>query len=205
MPGDYNHTHNLIINTAKNLFLNNNYESISLREICKKSNITTGGFYRHFNDKHDLYCCIVKPVVDSLCLTFKNANNYELKVIESKNFDEIWSSDEKLFAEISNIIFSNYIEAKILINNSRGTDFENFIETIAINQAQNAIVLLKKASSLGLKINKIDKDEIIILAISQVSTIAKIFTSNIDKEIALKYAINSNKFFSAGWKALIFD
>ena len=52
--GTYEITHKKILESGKKLFLENGYERTNLRELCKGAGITTGAFYRHFEDKEAL-------------------------------------------------------------------------------------------------------------------------------------------------------
>ena len=53
--GTYAQTHETILKNGKELFLKEGFERANLREICRLSGVTTGGFYRHFKDKADLF------------------------------------------------------------------------------------------------------------------------------------------------------
>lgn len=44
-----------IIKATYEIFINNSYEGVHIREIAKKANISVGSFYQYFYDKEDLY------------------------------------------------------------------------------------------------------------------------------------------------------
>ncbi|MHC8514300.1 TetR/AcrR family transcriptional regulator [Sporosarcina sp. ITBMC105] len=44
-----------ILKATYDIFINNTYEDVHIREIAKKSNISIGSFYQYFYDKEDLY------------------------------------------------------------------------------------------------------------------------------------------------------
>ena len=50
----FDDTHTKILDCGKKHFLKNGFEKASLRDICKDAGVTTGAFYRHFNDKNEL-------------------------------------------------------------------------------------------------------------------------------------------------------
>lgn len=62
----YDLTHKKIIDSGKVNFLNDGYERANLRKICKDAGVTTGAFYRHFNDKEDLFISLVDPLANEL-------------------------------------------------------------------------------------------------------------------------------------------
>ncbi len=70
---------NKLIQSAKEVFIKNNYDDVSINEIVKKAKISRGGFYLYFNDKRDLYFYLIDEA--SLNLIDK------LKVFQDKSKD----------------------------------------------------------------------------------------------------------------------
>ena len=64
--GTYETTHEKILESGKQLFLKNGYERTNLRELCKGAGITTGAYYRHFEDKAALFSALVEPAVERI-------------------------------------------------------------------------------------------------------------------------------------------
>lgn len=55
---------NLIISVATEVFSSANYDTASINQICKKSNIAKGSFYQYFTDKLDLYIYIMTLAIE---------------------------------------------------------------------------------------------------------------------------------------------
>jgi len=55
---------NLIISAAMHEFSKANYNTASINQICKKSNIAKGSFYQYFTDKLDLYVYIMTLAIE---------------------------------------------------------------------------------------------------------------------------------------------
>lgn len=55
---------NLIISVAIDEFASANYDTASINQICKKSNIAKGSFYQYFTDKLDLYIYIMTIAIE---------------------------------------------------------------------------------------------------------------------------------------------
>lgn len=55
-----------ILECAKNIFLNNGYEQVTLSYICNQVGITTGAIYRRFSGKEELFRSIVEPAAGEL-------------------------------------------------------------------------------------------------------------------------------------------
>lgn len=55
---------NLIISAAIEEFSKADYNTASINQICKKSNIPKGSFYQYFTDKLDLYVYIMTIAIE---------------------------------------------------------------------------------------------------------------------------------------------
>ena len=64
--GDYEVTHNRILNSGKKIFKEQGFEKANLRAICKEAGVTTGAFYGHFEDKEALFSELVEPIVSQI-------------------------------------------------------------------------------------------------------------------------------------------
>jgi TetR/AcrR family transcriptional regulator len=59
------HKRSLIISVSIDEFSSANYDTASINQICKKSNIAKGSFYQYFTDKLDLYSYIMTIAIES--------------------------------------------------------------------------------------------------------------------------------------------
>lgn len=55
---------NLIISVSIDEFASANYDTASINQICKKSNIAKGSFYQYFTDKLDIYIYIMTLAIE---------------------------------------------------------------------------------------------------------------------------------------------
>ncbi|WP_321423399.1 TetR/AcrR family transcriptional regulator [uncultured Methanobacterium sp.] len=86
-------TKSRIMETAFKLFLKNGFADVSLNEIIRESDITTGGFYYHFDSKDTLLVEVIKKYIF----------NYFSSVIEQiKDFEG--TPEEKFRTVILNIV-----------------------------------------------------------------------------------------------------
>ena len=63
----------VILRTARELFLELGYNGISMRTIASKADLTTGAVYFHFKNKMEIYRTICLEAVDILIEKFKSA------------------------------------------------------------------------------------------------------------------------------------
>src|SRR5258707_9596392 len=66
MPYSAKHKHDTrqrILESARRLFNSKGFADVSIGEIMENAGLTHGGFYRHFNDKGELYAEAVRRVL----------------------------------------------------------------------------------------------------------------------------------------------
>lgn len=61
-----------ILECAKNDFLQNGYQGVSLKEICRHAGVTTGALYHRFSGKAELYKSVVEPISKKLLELLKS-------------------------------------------------------------------------------------------------------------------------------------
>lgn len=198
----YEFTHEKIIESGKLNFLNDGYERSNLRKICKDAGVTTGAFYRHFDDKEDLFISLVEPLVKEL-LGFYNK-------FEEESFQDIEKNCGQDLAEINidgSIESALYMFSKkelfnLLIYKSYGTKYENFIELLVekedINR-QKALQIISKKKNIKVEI---PKEAMHLLNHAFINALCEIVIhSQTEEEVKTNTRIVS-KFFYDGWKKL---
>ena len=111
----YDLTHKKIMDSGKVNFLNDGYERANLRKICKDAGVTTGAFYRHFNDKEDLFISLVDPLAKELLGFYNKFEEESFQNIE-KNCD----SHSKIYSSVYsfsmyNLYLTLYLKLNIII------------------------------------------------------------------------------------------
>ena len=198
----YEFTHEKIIESGKLNFLNDGYERSNLRKICKDAGVTTGAFYRHFDDKEDLFISLVDPLAKEL-LGFYNK-------FEEESFQDIEKNCGQDLAEINidgSIESALYMFSKkelfnLLIYKSYGTKYENFIELLVekedINR-QKALQIISKKKNIKVEI---PKEAMHLLNHAFINALCEIVIhSQTEEEVKTNTRIVS-KFFYDGWKKL---
>ena len=198
----YEFTHEKIIESGKLNFLNDGYERSNLRKICKDAGVTTGAFYRHFDDKEDLFISLVEPLVKEL-LGFYNK-------FEEESFQDIEKNCGQDLAEINidgSIESALYMFSKkelfnLLIYKSYGTKYENFIELLVEKEdinSQKALQIISKKKNIKVEI---PKEAMHLLNHAFINALCEIVIhSQTEEEVKTNTRIVS-KFFYDGWKKL---
>lgn len=110
-----------LMKAAAEEFLVQGFEKASLRKICERAGVTTGALYFFFENKEDLFCQIVEPVLDKIERLGK-----ELADTERNDISQGPDMDKKLME----LLWRNRREVQLLLEKSAGTRYADFGEKI---------------------------------------------------------------------------
>ncbi|AXV39787.1 TetR/AcrR family transcriptional regulator [Methanobacterium sp. BAmetb5] len=107
-------TKSRILQTAFNLFLEKGFASVSLNEVIKASDITTGGFYYHFDSKDSLMVAVIEKYI---------FNYFNSTIEQIKNFQG--DPQEKLKRVVLTLVGADLNTSKQteIMENSTGIDY----------------------------------------------------------------------------------
>ena len=205
MNGDYQSTHENILNNAIEMFLEKGYLNTSLRDLCKKANVTTGAFYKHFKDKEDLFEEIVKPLIAEIDEYFIiNANRFidaSNSQSELNSFYKGYTSSEQ--AKLVDFIYDNLRLLKLLVKSSKGTKYEDFVEYMALKADAGITNGSARFKESGIAFD-VSFEEMHILNHAYYSCLAEIIMHDYPKAEAEKYIYKICDFFSEVYEKTIF-
>ena len=146
-----------IVEEALKEFNESGYEGTSIRSIAQKSNTSVGNIYKYFKSKEELHESLIGSIYDRFVDYIKQFDNVELN-------DDAETIFYKLADEIMDIFNENSVEISILLNQSKGTKYEN-CKSIFTDFATR-IVTEKMEYELSLKGKRL-RDNFIIYLVSQ--------------------------------------
>lgn len=118
-----------LLNSAKQEFLKNGFENASLRTICKSAGLTTGALYFFFENKEDIFDCLVKDIA----IEFKNMihafaqkeeEDYQ-KILNGKKVNNP-HSDIDHEKDIMKYLYANKDAFVLLTMKAQGSSYEDF-------------------------------------------------------------------------------
>lgn len=145
---------NRIIQEALREFNEKGYEGASMRSIAKKSNTSVGNIYKYFKSKEDLHENIIGAIYDRFLDYIKQFDKVELNEKAEIVF-------YKLVEEIMEIFNKKSVEISILLNESKGSKYENCKSIFA--DFVTRIVTERMKYELSLKGKKLRNNFIIYL------------------------------------------
>jgi len=91
-------TKELILKTAYNLFLYNNYEAVTINSIIKATGLTKGGIYYYFSSKEEIFKAVVNIyMIDNRNIILKEHSN--LKELIQDTIDSVRKKITKMVIE----------------------------------------------------------------------------------------------------------
>lgn len=198
----YEFTHKKIIDSGKLNFLNDGYERSNLRKICKDAGVTTGAFYRHFEDKEDLFISLVEPLAKELLDFYDKYEEESFRDIEKNCGQNLAGINIDGSIESTLYMFSKKELFNILIYKAYGTKYDNFIELLVEKEDINrykAFQIISKKKNIEAEI---PKEAMHLLNHAYINALCEIVIhSQTEEEVKINTRIIS-KFFYDGWEKL---
>ena len=201
--GAYDITHKKILESGKELFLKNGYERTNLRELCKKAGVTTGAFYRHFEDKSSIFRELVDDVATGLLSGFDIAEDKCFDNIDTGNTDEIWNISSDAIREFINYIYMHFDIFKLIICCSDGTEYNNYIDRIVERELNSMYRMYETLDKKGISYNRVARNELHMIIHAYYACIFETVLHDFSKETALDSVQSLSSFFTAGWRKLL--
>lgn len=173
---------------ALEIFKEKGYKSATMKEISKSSGVPIGNIYRYYQNKEILFDEIVFEVYSRI----KFIHNHEELETGNPNFND---KPRVFLSRYIALATSKPMEFSILFNSSEGTKYEKFIdELVDIRWEKYAEYL--KTTDVGNR--KIDKDFIMILIKSAITSTIGISKKYSNNEKLLRYYLMKFDYFFKG-------
>ncbi len=114
-------TKELILNCARELFLEHGYEGVSMRMIATRCNISLGLTYHYFVGKEALFSDIIRPVVQTLDYIFMQHNSPEY--CNEAIFEDI---EVGQYQEFLLLVTKYRRELRLLLLYAKGSPYEGY-------------------------------------------------------------------------------
>lgn len=200
--GTYETTHKKILDSGRAHFLENGYERTNLRDLCSTAGITTGAFYRHFEDKEALFSELVEPALKGLDSLVENAEGAYFNCVTDDKIGDMWNISAETMAKFIEYIYSFRDAFKLLLYCSDGTKYTNFIDRLVEWEVKDTKKMYELMNERGIPHKELDEREEHMLYYAFYSSIFECIFHDFEEEAAIRYARTIAEFFSAGWRTV---
>ncbi|MGL5440726.1 MAG: TetR/AcrR family transcriptional regulator [Filifactoraceae bacterium] len=197
-----NVTHENILKSGKTNFLKDGYERSNLRKICKDAGVTTGAFYRHFEDKEALFIALVEPLATEVLDLYSKFEEKSFKSIDEEHIKELAEINIKGSIESALYIFKKKEIFELLVYKAYGTKYDNFIEKLVEMEDLNRKKILKMVLKDDYKYMNISERSMHLLNHAYINALCEIIIHSENTEEVKKNSEIVARFFREGWKKL---
>ena len=208
MPRDKTLSHEKIIQAARDEFAEYGYDKASMRRIGNRCGLTAAALYRHFDNKEDMFDALVRPAIEDLKEWINEHVSRSENIIkactefpDSIATKKIWNSTE--INMMRELIYPRMDEYAMLINKSRGSKYEKFLDDFVEFQQNMMVPQFKELKELGLKVKDISEEELHMVTMAYCTALFEPVVHNYTLEDAVSYLDTVEAFFMPGWKNLL--
>ncbi len=192
-----------ILEAAKAEFLACGYEAASTNVICKNAGVTTGALYKRYAGKDELFCALVSPVADEFKSFLEQAqSDFHHKPPEEQANAVITAEENGAF--FLNYVYAHFEEFKLLINCSKGSSYEGYMDLLADILVQSTERYINNCGhEVQICGTRVTHETIHILVSSYLYGLFEPVSHNMSFIEAKIYAQQLKHFFDVGWADIL--
>ena len=197
MPKDKTESHNRIIPAARREFLEKGFQNASIRSIAKRSGITSGGLYRHFKNKEDMFAALVEPALAEVN-AWMDAHVWRgWQGALAGDYGAMWQDNE--IDMIREVVYPNLDAFRLILCCSQGTRYESFVDDL-VNEHQNIMLdVFGQLRARGVPVKDVSAEELHILMSAYTTAMFEPIVHAYPLEDAMHYLKTIEAFFLPGW------
>ena len=197
----YELTHKKIIDSGKANFLNDGYERANLRKICKDAGVTTGAFYRHFEDKEDLFVALVEPLANEILEFYSKFATESFQSLKRDELEDLADINVNGSIETALYMFGKKELFELLMYHAYGTKYANFADKLVELEDENRKKVFQIVAGKRQMI-EIPETTIHLLDYAYINALCEIIIhSKTESEVRMNSKIVA-EFFYNGWENL---
>lgn len=196
-------TQNRILEAGKIEFLKKGFKNASLRSIAREAGVTTGAIYGYYADKAALFDALVSEPANHLRDWYLAVQReFDAFPAEYKEEQMHRYTSDALEAFIR-YIYRHFDAFKLVICCSAGTEYARYIDSLLEIEVAHTQRFINALRGLGYSIPAVDDDMNHILSGAFYYAIFETVAHDMPEDRALAYIRALNKFYSAGWDAIL--
>lgn len=200
VKSSYEDTHSKILENGKKHFLKYGFEKANLRDICKDAGVTTGAFYRHFNDKNELFEALVDPIANRVLSNFSQYETASISSVEAGQNEKVEKVHIEGTLETAMFLFENKELYFLLIHCAYGTSYANFLEKLTTMEDHTRRKVREITSGADNSSEQMGDTGIHIINHAHFVALTEVVLRSESKRELLENAELVSRFFAGGWK-----
>lgn len=201
MPKDKTESHNKLIPAAREEFLEKGFQNASTRSIAARAGMTSGGLYRHFKDKEDMFAALVEPALAEMKVWMNRHIDRGYEGALSGDYGLMWQDTE--IDMVREVIYPNLDAFRLILCCSQGTRYENFVDELVRDHQEIMIDVFEKLRAQGVAVKEISAEELHIIMSAYTTAMFEPIMHNYPLEKALHHLKTIEAFFMPGWHDLM--
>ena len=191
----------IILECAKEEFMEKGFEGASMRAIAERAGYTTGMLYGRFADKSQLFRELVSAAADRLFGYF--SEDAFAAFPADRQYREMHSYVGEKVDVMMDIIYDNFDAFKLIVCKSAGSGYEYYIDQMIEIETKNTMRFIRALNEAGIPINEVRADLSHMLSSAMFNGIFEVVAHDLPREEAKHYVVQVEEFFNAGWDKLL--
>ena len=133
----------IILECAKEEFMEKGFEGASMRAIAERAGYTTGMLYGRFADKSQLFRELVSAAADRLFGYFSGAEDAFAAFPADRQYREMHSYVGEKVDVMMDIIYDNFDAFKLIVCKSAGSGYEYYIDQMIEIETKNTMRFIR--------------------------------------------------------------
>lgn len=203
MSENEHNTKQCICDAASVEFLENGYQSASLRRIVQKAGVTTGAFYGYYKSKEELFDALVEKEYNYIIELYnKILNEFTQLTPESQRGDMQDYTSVGMNYMIS-YMYDHKVAFKLILCCSVGTRYENFIHELAEMDIKATHDFSETMENVGVTMKSVNPQLEHMITSGMFSAFFEMIVHDIPQEDSSEYIKQLLDFYSAGWQKIM--
>lgn len=177
-------TKQLILKSARKIFLEYGYQAAPLRKIASEAGYTHGALYGYFSSKEELFYAITDLVAEQLMEMLDKIQKKMQNIPKEKRLHEMGSIYYENIPKIVDILISDRDAVELIINGAKGTKYEEFLDNIARRNATGINIAAENVE--GKPLNFIKEQTMEILMDGYIRTLFRLVLSDKQRETIIQ-------------------
>lgn len=197
-----------IVECAKKEFLEKGFRDASMRTIAANAKTTPKSIYTRYGDKEGLFGALVSPALEALYqqVMTEQETYHQHKPEEQQNLildQDFASRYDAMERAIIDHIYDNFTAFKLLVDCSKGTVYEDFMDTFVDKDVEYTLKYIEGTGCTILSDGRASRDLVEVLSQLHITGMFEAVHREMEREAAHIYIKQLREFFERGWSDLL--